>query len=281
MTNALLHYRWNVNATWEHFCGMTREIADVKEARSDVHKQHHLRSVLYFAIGSIEAFLNEQMRSKLQVEGKSEDEIFTTLRKTRWVEKSKKWPSELSSTAAPVPESVIQSVEDLSDLRGEVTHPKARDHSIYLELDRIMLAPESVRLTIAEYIVRTLTALGKPYPFYLHGRVFIGMNGSAHWPIVDTHNQQFMMALRHIGFKVPHVLVNEMNAWERACMSSWEGFQEGEVALANAPCQPRDPDFPFMPRLCRRWWDDAHVESCGEERLYPLPRFVKAPPNSA
>jgi hypothetical protein len=273
MTSESGHYRWNVNPTWEHFCGLVREIAAAKEARSDVHKQHHLRAALYFGVGSIEAFLNEQMRLKLQRDGASEEQIFATLRKTRWSDKLKKWPSGLSGVPVAVPENVIASVEDFSELRGEITHPKSKDHTVYLELDRVMLAPDAVRLTIAEYIVRTLTALGKPYPFYLHGRVFIGMNGSAHWPIVETHNQQFMMALRHIGFNVPHALVDEMEEWERACMSTWEGFQQGETALAVAPCQPRDPMFPFMPRLCRRWWDDVHVEKCGEERSYPLPHF--------
>lgn len=274
MTNGTSHYRWNVNPAWEHFCGMTREIAEAKEARSDIHKQHHLRAALYFGVGSIEAFLNEQMRAKLHREGAPEEQIFATLRKTRWLEKLKRWPAELSGISTAVADQLIEKVQDLSDLRGEVTHPKAKDHSIYLELDRIMLTPDTIRLIVAEYIVRTLAACGRPYPFYLHGRVFIGMNGSAHWPIVDTHNQQFMMALRHIGFNVPHVIVDEMESWERACMSSWEGFQEGEKALASAPCQPRDPMFPIMPRLCQRWWDDAHVEKCGEERPYPVPQFV-------
>jgi hypothetical protein len=252
---------------------MVREVNEAIDAKSTIHRQHHMRAALYFGIGSIEAFLNEQMRGRLQSENVPEENIFATLRKTAWARKLKDWPKELTGSNDAIPVVLLGSVRGLSDLRGEVTHPKTKDHSPYLKLDTLMLSPNKLRLITAEYVVRVLAALGKPYPFYLHGRVFTGMGGNAQWPIVDTHNRQFMMALRHIGFNVPHFIVTEMDAWERAYMSSWEGFLEGEKALASAPCQPRDPMFPMMPRLCKRWWDEAHVETCGEVREYPLPQF--------
>lgn len=271
------HYRWNVDPTWENFCGLVREAAEVRDARSPVHKHHHLRAALYFSIGSIEAFLNQTMRQKMHAEGAAEDAILTFLKKSRWARKATHWPSELVGAPVKLPEDLLNTLVDFNDLRGEITHAKAKDHSIYLELDRLMMNPDMLRLATAEYFVRLLAALGRPYPFFLHGWIFIGMGGDPHSPIVDLHNQQFMMALRHMGFNVPHVLVDEMDAWERTCMSSWESFLEGEKALATALCQPRDPRFSHMPRLCRRWWDDAHVENCGEAREYPLPRFMIAP----
>lgn len=268
------HYRWNVNPTWEHFCGLTREVAETKESRSDIHRHHHLRAALYFAIGSIEAFLNEEMRAKLQRDQVPEPEIYARLRHSQWKKKAGGWPAELANCPVELPEALLETLAEFNALRGEITHAKALDHAIYLELDRLALTPDLLRVTTAEYMVRTLAAMQRPYPFYLHGWVFVGMGGDAHHPIVDTHNQQFMMALRHIGLSVPHVLVDEMEAWEKACMSSWEGFLEGEKVLADTPCQPKDPRFPFMPRLCKRWWDDEHVTRCGAVREYPLPRFV-------
>lgn len=240
---------------------MVRELSDVRDARSEVHAQHHVRAALYFGIGSVEAFLNEQMRTKMSGDGSSEEQIFTALRRTRWNDKLKSWPTNLAGRSLPA--STIDAVKDLSDLRGEVTHPKAKDHSIYLRLDELLLTPDEMRLRIAEYMVRLLSSMGKPYPFYLHGRVFVGMGGDWNRPIVDTDNQQFMFALANLGFRVPAGPIVEMDAWERACMSSWEGFLQGEAALANAPCQTLNPIFPYAPRLCRRWWDPTHVEICG------------------
>lgn len=248
---------------WEHACGMVREIGEVKAARSEIHKQHHLRAALYFGVGAVEAFLNQEMRALLESRGLSDNEVFDALRHPGWKDKLKKWPKMLSGVDLPVPEGVTRAVKKLSGLRDEITHPKLKGHCIYLELDRLIVTPDQVRLIVSEFVVRTLAAMAKPYPFFLHGWVFIGTNGNDHWPIVETHNQQFIIALAHLGLSVPAYDVERMEAWERACMSSWDGFQQGERALAAARCQRREPEFPNMPRLCRQWWDKTHVETCG------------------
>lgn len=248
---------------WEHVCGTVREVAEAKSGRSEIHKQHHLRAALYFAVGSVEAFLNQEMRGLLTSQGLPDNEIFDVLRQTGWKDKLKKWPKRLSGTDLPVPDALTKKVRELSALRDEITHPKLKDQRLYLALDELLVAPDQIRLTVAEFVVRTLAAMAKPYPFFLHGWVFVGMNGNDHWPIVETHNQQFIIALAHMGFQVPAYDVLETEAWERACMASWDGFQQGEKALAPAKCQPREAEFPNMPRLCRRWWDTAHVETCG------------------
>src|SRR4051812_16041800 len=112
------HYRWNVNPTWEHYCGMVREVNEAIDAKSTVHRQHHMRAALYFGIGSIEAFLNEQMRGKLQGENVPEESIFATLRKTAWTQKLKDWPKELTASNDAIPAALLASVRELSDLRG-------------------------------------------------------------------------------------------------------------------------------------------------------------------
>lgn len=215
------HYRWNVNPAWEHFSSLVREAAEVKTARSDFHRYHHLRSALYFAIGSIEAFLNQRMREKMKQDGVSEQHILTTLKGTRFQKKAREWPSQLVGKQVALPTQLLELLVEYNSLRGEVTHAKAEDHSIYLELDRLALFPEALQTATAEYFVRVLVAMGRPYWYWLHGCNFIGMNGSVHWPTL-SNNQQFMMALRHIGFNVPHILADEMDAWERHFMTSWK-----------------------------------------------------------
>jgi len=93
-----------------------------------------------------------------------------------------------------VSEKVIARIKKLSDLRYEITHPKSKEHRIYLALDQLLVAPDKIRLSVAEFVVR-FGAMVKPYPFFLHGWVFVGMNGNDHWPIVETDNQQFIIAL--------------------------------------------------------------------------------------
>lgn len=267
-------FRWNANPPWNHFSSLVREAAEAKSAPSEFHRHHHLRAALYFGIGTIEAFLNQEMRGQLKATGAPDGEILTKLKRTYFPEKAKTWPAELAGAAGSgvqLPPGILERLLELNTLRGEITHDKAKDHAVYVELEKVQ--PEDVVSVVSEYVVRVREVEKRPYWYWLLAWNFVGMNGSVHWPFLSS-NQQFMMALRHIGFDVPSVLVHEMDAWESRHMTSVAGFQAVEEALSAAPCQPRDSRFPFMPRLCRRWWDDEHVKSCGEERPLPWPRFV-------
>lgn len=261
-----LHFKWNVDATWEHFSSMVRADAEARETRSEFHRNHFVRSALYFAIGSIEALLNRQMRLKSQAEGEPEPKIYDTIRNGgSFFEKAKKWPAKIAGAEVELPGKILEALREFNRLRGEVTHDKRRDHSLYLELDALMMRRTLVP-AIAEYIARFMIATNQSYPYWLHGWNFVGMNGNPEWPICDN-NAQFVHAFRSLGFRTEPVLLDAI-AWERSAMRNLETFHKIDADLKKLDyCQPEDARFPMMPRLCRRWWDTKHVWSCGTSYL--------------
>lgn len=257
--NVIEHYRWNVHPPWEHFSSLVREATSVREARSEIHRYHHMRASLYFAIGSIEAFLNDRMRVKMTAEGADEDEILKIMWKP-FPTKARAWPEQLAGRTVTLPERLVEELASFNSMRSEITHAKAKDHSIYVRMDGVSAA--ALVKTTAEYIVRVLEAQGRTYYYWLHGWNLIGMNGNFNWPIVDSSNNQFIYALRHMGLNISALMSNE--AWEQTEMSSVAGFQKLDAAMDVAPaCERFDPEFPMKDRLCRRWWDEVHVARCG------------------
>src|ERR1700693_6173 len=145
-------FRWNVNPPWEHFSSLVRESAAAVTARSDFHRFHHLRAALYFAIGSVEAFLNQEMRKRLKSEGADERKIRNRLRNTAFKEKTEEWPAELSGGSRLVPSDLLEALGDMNSLRGEITHDKGKDHATYARLDE--LNTDELIGTVSDYIVR-------------------------------------------------------------------------------------------------------------------------------
>lgn len=267
-------FRWNVNPTWEHFSSLVREASEASEAPSEFHRNHHLRSALYFAIGAIEALLNREMRKHLVQTGVSEDAILSKLKKTAFREKATSWP-DLLCEKAYFPEGLLEALIEYNSLRGEVTHEKAKDHALYARLDTV--EPQQLVRTTRDYFVGFYEAAGRSYDYWLHGWNFIGEGGDPRRPCLFG-NQQFVIRLRHMGLDGPSTLVHELEAWEREFMTTQDGFAAVSRALDGLDCEPRDSRFEFMPRLCKRWSDDGHVASCGIERSLQLPVFIQAPP---
>jgi hypothetical protein len=260
-----LHFKWNVDATWEHFSSMVRSEAEARESRSEVHQNHYIRSALYFAIGSIEALLNRQMRQKMKADGADEDMIYETVRKGgSFAEKAKRWPTLIAGSPVDLPGKLLDALAEFNRLRGEVTHEKRRDHSLYLELDTVLLNRRLVP-TIAEYIARFMIAKGDSYPYWVHGWNFIGLNGNPEWPMIDN-NVQFVYAFQSLGFRTEPPLMDALN-WERLAMRRLDTFYRIDADLKKLDyCQREDTRFPRMPRLCRRWWDTNHVWQCGKHQ---------------
>lgn len=263
MTDQGGHWRWNVNPTWEHFSSLCQESNEAILAPNDFFKYHHIKACLYFGIGSIESFLNESMRKKLHSEDIEEEKIYKKLHFEGFREKVKKWPSVLAQQSITIPEEVVELINDYGDLRGEVTHPKARNHSIYKLLDNVHIS--NMPIIVAEFIVRVLEACRQTFPYWLLGWNYIGMNGDENWPAL-INNQQFMYSLYSFGFKVPIPLADEMSKWEAQHMSTLHGFQSLSVNLAKlSRCELKDKRFPKKPRLCKKWWDKDHKKFCGVE----------------
>jgi len=255
-------WRWNVNTTWHNFSSLCQECQMVLESPNEFLKYHHLRAALYFGLGSIESFLNQAMRGHLQKAGKPEEVIFKKLRRTGLKDKMTKWPTELAISEVEIPTKVISTISKCRDIRDEVTHPKNRDHSIYRELDDLSVG--NLNTTVGEFIVLVLQGRGEVFPYWLLSWNFIGMGSDRNHPCF-LDNQQFIFALSHLGFEFN---VNEPTIgerWQRDNMSSLGGYKDLGKRLASfGRCERKDSRFPYLPRLCNRWWDSNHMQRCGD-----------------
>jgi hypothetical protein len=255
-------WKWNVHAPWEHFSSMVRSDAEARESRSEFHRNHHVRTALYFAIGSLEALLNRMMRAKMQAEGSDEAAIMDKVRKAQFFDKAKKWPAEITGSNFILPGHMLEALDEFNKLRGEVTHDKRKDHSLYNELDALVLKATLVS-TIAESMANLMIANGEEYQYWLHGWNVVGMNGNPEGPICDN-NPQFVHLFRSLGFCTEPILM-DANTWASSAMRQLKTFQSIDAFLRKLNyCQREDPEFPMMGRLCRRWWDTKHVWECGK-----------------
>lgn len=256
------HYRWNVNPTWESFSSMVQEFASAKEANNEFIKCHHLKSSLYFGIGTIESFLNETLRKKYVEEKIDEKKIFKQLRYTPFSKKLKKWPVFFAEKDIQFPENLIERIVELTDRRDNITHPKHKNHNIYQWLEQ--LEYKDIPSLISMYIVSTLEAMGKPFQYWLFEWNFIGFNRNDKYPALMP-NSQFLFSLKNMGFNVPVYMADPMKEWEQTNMCSLQKFNEFRVILKKVNhCEAFDSRYPQRPRLCRRWWDKEHMTVCGK-----------------
>lgn len=255
------HWRWNVNPTWEHYSSLCQEAQEAISARNDFLKYHHVKACLYFGVGALESYLNEAMRKLMNFHGVEEAEILNKLRKSYFKDKINKWPAELANKSIDIPSDVIDIIRNIGELRGEVTHAKGADHTIYKLLDNVNVL--SIPIIIAEYIIRIVEAKGETFPYWLLGWNIIGMNNIDDWPSLDN-NPQFMYSLRALGFNVPGFIADDMKRWEIENISSLSGFRKlSELLNKLDHCEYKNSRFPYKPRLCRKWWDKDHTIKCG------------------
>jgi len=251
---------WNQNPTWEHFSSLVQATTDGVAAPNRTVRFHHVKAALYAAIGTIESFLNTTMHGHLKAQGLDADAIREHVRKPTFAQKVKKWPTELAGAKVETPDETLAAIFGWQKLRDEVTHPKV-DHSLYEQLAAVRL--ETMRLTVAEFIVRLLEARREIYPYWLLGWNFI--TGPEHDEPKLIANQQFIFALGDLGFDVPGPAAHAMEQWEAHFMTSLDGYHALDQALQSIDhCEPREPQFRFAPRLCRKWWDPAHTTVCGD-----------------
>tara|TARA_B100000315_G_scaffold105833_1_gene97067 strand:- start:506 stop:1246 length:741 start_codon:yes stop_codon:yes gene_type:complete len=234
---------------------MYQEAYCADHAPHEFARYHHLHGCLFFAVGSIEAFLNEQMRKALEDKGLHEDEIFKKLRKRPLPGKIEDWPKELCGKPAPVSEEIREVLYASRILRGEITHPKRRDHSIYRELDELHTTP--IITAVSEYMVSIYEGAGEAFPYWIFGWNYVGMNNDPTYPALLPRGQ-FQYSLQMMGYDVPAADYYRSQEWEKVNMSSVEGYRVLKSALdqtATADIEPVWRALPQRPRLTRRWWD--------------------------
>lgn len=254
------HWIWNVNAVWENFSSLCQELDYAQSAKNEFFKYHYTKTSLFFAVGTIESFLNQTMRQHMTSAFEAEEKIFNRM-KAPLGKKLEKWPLELCGTSISLTNELKEILEDYKDVRNEVTHPKNKDHSIYKRIDE--MDTKSLKTLIAEYIISILEARNEPFPYWLLGWNFIGLNGDFNYPCLQD-NYQFLWSLRSMGFDIPVGDCAKMDDWIKQNMSTIDGFREALKVMNTIACESKSVNFPSKPRLCKKWWDEQHIIQCEE-----------------
>lgn len=254
-------WRWNSNHAWHYCSSMFYEAHLIAAAQNEFIRYHHVRSCVYFGVSTVEAFLNQSMRQHMKEAGADEEAIFKKLRRTSLDEKRRDWPAELCGRPVTFDPATEQVFNYNKGIRDEVTHPKRRDQSIYPQLDSFNARSftEAVALTL----VGVYEGLAKPFPYWVLGWNFVGLNGDAAWPMETANLNSFYPSLRTMGFKLGHYDVN----WDHNNMVTAVDYMRLVAALNTYPddIEPYTPRFPSKPRLTRRWWDHAFIRQTVQE----------------
>ena len=238
---------------------MYRESRTAANAVSGMEVSHHISATLYFGISALEAFLNQRMR--LHLRGATEDEIFEVLRKATVATKIKKWPRQILGASVSLRPETLERLFFYNDVRGDLTHPKYSDHRDYEQLQE--LDPKDVVDAVAEYIAQFLLAAGEPFRYWLWGWNYLAPSLSG-YDIALLPETQVAWSMRSLGF---HRLRGERltnEAWRAKYMKGYAAYSEVAAFLEGLDCcEPKHKEFPYQPKLCRRWWDPEHQATCG------------------
>jgi hypothetical protein len=251
---------WIVDPVWQNYSSMYREAVAAREARSGVEQSHHLTASLYFAISTLEAFLNHKWREHFKAT-KLEEDLLKELRFGKLMDKVKKWPKQVTGRDLALRRDAIDTISLFSDVRSNLTHPKHDGPTTWRMLDNV--EPESVVDVVAEYITQFHAAQGRQFDYWLWGWNYLNPSESTH-EIMPVNNQQFVFSMQALGEQVVAWDVAVSEAWRKQYMSDYVGYRAVVEKLSNmTSCEPKDDRFPYQPKLCRRWWEDKHHKTCG------------------
>jgi hypothetical protein len=248
-----------VDPSWQNFSSLHREACAADEATTAVEKSHHMMAALYFGIAALEAFLNQQMRLHLQ-QTKPPEDVLKLLRKTEFLKKLDRWPSEITRKPLLVPAEARELIRFCNEVRGDLTHPKVVGHVIYERL--LTVTPTNVVDAVASYIVAFHQAQGTTFPYWVSGWNYLNPRTETH-DIIVLNEQCFRFSLAALGFQVP-TQGPHCDAWTGEYLGTLDGYKAIRTALCGAErCEPKSVRFPYQPILCRRWWTSEHHQTCG------------------
>ena len=249
-------WRWQADYAWHYSSSMFYETHLIGVAANEFIRYHHVRACLYFGVSAVEAFLNQEMRRHLKQRGATEDVIFKKVRYTKIDHKRQEWPSELCGCDVTLPAESEKVFTYSKGIRDEVTHPKREDHSIYLDLDAFdaRALTEAVALTI----VSIHEGLKRPFPYWVLGWNFVGLNGDAALPMEANNLNAFYPSLQRMFDLGPYDV-----RWDERNMTTVKQYRRLRKALDAYPhdIEPYVPRFPSKPRLTRRWWDHEFIRA--------------------
>lgn len=252
-------WRWNVNPTWHHCTSMYQESYFAENATDNQERYHHFRGCLYFGIGTVESFINEEIREFLKDAGSDQAKIDKEIEDKNIGSKFKKYLPRITETEINVPDSMREIFDAFRDMRNEVTHPSHEDHSIYQELDEA--DPDVLVETVTEFLVLIHEGKRESFPYWLLGWNYVGCDGDPTKLTMGNLKNCFLHSLKRFGFDVPAFRVNEADRWTESNMKTLDGFRELKEQFSKLPheIEPVDPRFPDRPRLTERWWDDELI----------------------
>lgn len=274
---------WLIYPTWQAFSSFFREVTIANEEKSDFLKYHHLTSSLYYAISFVEALLNEKYRLRLISLGKNEKDIIFILRRgasasnrnerRNFEQKFSDWPTLICNKEIKVSDDLKRTLVEFNEIRGNLTHPKSRGHDVYTRLENINL--QQLFETLVEYAIMIFAGLEEEYPYWLFGWNYLNPSKVAIDPS-RINNQEFVHSLAHFGFDIRSFDAGANNAWRAASMTNFEGYRKVTQFLSQCrECEPLDPQFPFRPRLVKKWWDSTIFEKNKDyTKACPLPTFA-------
>ena len=258
---------WLIYPTWQNFSSLFLEVTTANDEQNDFVKSHHLTSSLYYAISFVEALLNDKYRRRLEDDGITEAEIMSILRRgssasdpkkgRSFAEKFSEWPSLICGKSLAVSEKLSRVLIEFNDIRGNLTHPKSRGYEVHSDLENVN--GHELLEAVAEYGISIYSNLGSEYPHWLFGWNYLNPKGS--YNPTRINNQQFLHSLAYLGMPVEAFEANLATAWRDTHMKSFQGYKKIAGFLSTCrDCEPFDPNFPFRPRLARRWWDAEILE---------------------
>ena len=244
---------WLINPSWQHFASLFRESIATKEEQNEFIRYHHFTAALYFGISFVEAYLNRKRREVLEKQCMPEKEIYDILRKGKFADKLVKWPSLICGKDVKVSDRLSRLLIEFNEVRGDLTHPKSSGPDIYEKLEALKV--DDFVSGVAEYAVSLTAGLNEKYPYWIFGWNYVATGKKATTPML-INDQQFVHSLASLGVKVNAFDADLSNGWRNANMKDVAGYHRVKALLDGVQeCEPLDPSFPHMHRLCKRWWD--------------------------
>ena len=254
---------WVLEPTWQNFSSMYREAVCAQEATTGMEISHHRMAALYFGIATLECFINREMTRHDLLLDVDHEEIYKKLRnpKVSLKEKLETWPEIIARKCLSLRPETLPRILAINALRGQLTHLKNYWPDTFDDLGRT--DPMEVVDLIAEYIIALYRAKGELFPYWLCGWNYLNPSRDGYEIALLPHTQ-FFHSLRSLGYQFESNTMYGIEAREQEILSGFESYQNVAAFLRSLDrCEPKWDRAPYQPKLCRRWWEPAHQQSCG------------------
>ena len=266
---------WVLEPTWQNFSSMYREAVCAQEATTGMEISHHRMAALYFGIATLECFINREMTRFDMLRDVDHEDIHKKLRSSKisLKERLENWPKLITGKDLELRPETLPRIVAINALRGQLTHLKNYWSDIFDDLRRT--DPMEVLDLVAEYIIAFYRVKGELFPYWVWGWNYLNPSRGGH-EIALMPYTQFFHSLRSLGYPFKSNTMYGIEAREREILSSFEGYQQVATFLRSMDrCEPKWDLAPYQPKLCRRWWEPAHQQTCGGVTQAAIDRAIQ------